>query len=83
MGTETSPVNAPLGSQCAFCPPSATRLSRITPPTDSSAVKGGQSTVSAGVVSWTMRLTSEARATASSRDLFIFQFPATIGLRNT
>ena len=46
IGPDTSPVNAPLGSQCRFCPASSTRLPRSTAATDSSAVNGGATNTS-------------------------------------
>src|SRR5690625_1126879 len=75
-GTETSPVQAPASSQCAFCTPSRTGESvPSTPATAVVAVKEGitKGCTPAGAASprWSRRPWAQARA--SARVLFIFQ----------
>src|SRR6185503_8794388 len=81
MLTETSPVNAPFGSQCTFCAPSLMVLPAISLPTTSSAVKGGARTISRPR-SWpTLRARDADRGCASLRVPCIFQLPAMRGMR--
>src|SRR5699024_7049739 len=75
-GTETSPVQAPASSQCAFCTPSRNGESvPSTPATAVVAVKEGitKGCTPAGAASprWSRRPWAQARA--SARVLFIFQ----------
>src|SRR5580658_3152707 len=81
IGADISPVNAPDASKCMFCAPSLISEPSIAPATASSAVNGGQMTISTSGCAPADTTISRARETASADVLFIFQFPAMSFLR--
>src|ERR1041385_8477085 len=83
MTAAISPVNAPTLCSLMFCAPRRMFLeSRMALDTDSSAVKGGQTTMSTSFTLLRSRLRSSTSDTASATVLFIFQLPAMISLRS-
>src|SRR5208283_3992169 len=65
-----------------FCAPSRRFESRMTFDTDSSAVNGGQMTMSTSLILASSSLRLPTNASASAAVLFIFQLPAMINLRS-
>src|ERR1017187_6275304 len=65
-----------------FCAPSRRVESRMTFDTDSSAVNGGQMTMSTSLLLANSSLRLPTNASASAAVLFIFQLPAIINLRS-
>src|ERR1035437_2393020 len=79
---QISPVNAPKFCPLIFCAPSRRFESRMTFDTDSSAVNGGQMTMSTSLILANFSLRLLTNASASAAVLFIFQLPAIINLRS-
>src|SRR5436305_15001806 len=83
MPAQISPVWAPKLFSLMFCAPSRMFLvSRIDLDTDSSAVNGGQTTMSTSFTLPSSSLMSLTSDNASATVLFIFQLPAMINLRS-
>ena len=85
MGTDTSPVKAPFGSQYTFCAPTAILVlsKSSTVLAGLRSTNGGQMTMSSASghsLSYWFDI-SCVSTTASPTVLFIFQLPAIIGLR--
>jgi hypothetical protein len=80
IGALISPVNAPLSAQWTFWHPSLILVFLISFPAISRKHAGGHITTSHSAPS-TFGIRSRIRFSASSRVIFIFQFPAMIGLR--
>src|SRR3990172_8941730 len=78
---ETSPVNAPFSSQCRFWAPNPISVPISIAEIGISAINGGQRTHSTDVTSCSPGTISATNPRASSMVLFIFQLPATNGVR--
>src|SRR4030067_3744129 len=81
IGGETSPVYAPAFSQCMFWAPIPMSVPSSKADTASKAVKGGQSTFSTPLIACKPGTISETICLASVTVLYIFQLPATTGVR--
>src|ERR1043165_129361 len=78
---QISPVNAPKLCSLMFCAPRRRFESRTAFDTDSSAVNGGQTTMSTSFTLARSIFKSLTKAKPSATVLFIFQLPATINFR--
>src|SRR5688572_7627488 len=81
MPGETSPVNAPFSSQYKFCAPSPISEFLSNSYTAGMATNGGHNIFSTFEISCNFSLIVNTRSRASAAVLFIFQFPATTGIR--
>src|SRR5439155_21843663 len=78
---QISPVNAPKLCSLMFCAPRRRFESRTALDTDSSAVNGGQTTMSTSFTLARSIFKSLTNANPSATVLFIFQLPAMINFR--
>src|ERR1700752_123628 len=81
MPGATSPVNAPFSSQYKFWAPRPIPEFSSNSYNAGIAMKGGHSTFSTLGISRNFAMIVETRSRASATVLFIFQFPATTGVR--
>ena len=80
MAALTSPVYAPCGAACRFCPATPTRLPSSAAATAWSAVNGGATTISASRTVSMRARKAAAYAVASATVLCIFQLAAMKGV---
>ena len=80
IGADTSPVYAPRSSKCMFCAPTAVDEPSSASLTAIRDTSGGQTTFPTPSMASSGSLSAEARDTASAIVVFIFQFPATMGV---
>ena len=76
---DTSPVNAPLSSQCMFCAESKTRLPATHAATGASAGKGGATRTSRSLTSYAWLSTAAAFATMALK-LVAWMMTGSVGL---
>src|SRR5688572_30126184 len=81
IAADISPVNAPFSSQCMFCAPRPISVPASIADNAGNAMNGGQRIFSTFLMSRNCVLIFETRSPASATVLFIFQFPATTGIR--
>src|SRR5436309_8887910 len=81
IGTDTSPVNAPSFSQNASCAPSSTFDPARACPTASMYMNGGATPTCTWDGAGAPFATALANSTAEALFVFIFQLPATKGMR--
>src|SRR5215211_5665076 len=81
MSGATSPVNAPFSSQCRFCAPRPIPDPARISAKAGIAMKGGHKTFSTFAISFSFACIVETSPRASATVLFIFQLPATSGVR--
>jgi hypothetical protein len=81
MSADSSPVYAPWAFELTFWPPINTFVPLSAIDTGTNDTDGGQTTVVTLLIPDTPFATARASAEASANVLFIFQLPATTGVR--